>query len=748
MATTTFTGSLRTKKYTSSSNAKANAACQEFYENTYNYVGIISFDGMNLANKIISAVSFTMTSAKAGFGAGHTKTVYLRRSTFQNVTTDALGSDYVSTELGTFTGSFYNNTTTCNMSGTLLSNIAAYLQSGNNTFTIYNPSPSASYEGYSQNYLQWTDVTITVTYTDGMSTPTLSKSSMDLGTSVTIYTNRLNTSATHTLYYVFGNDNQTIATNVGDYYTWTPPLSLATQIPNATAGICTIYCLTYIGGSLTGTASCTVTLNVPSYVTPTVSCIISEGNSDLASHFNCYVRTKSMLSVQITGGGNQGSTVTAYRASVNGTVYTTTSFITGYLNTAGENTLSITVTDSRGRTGSLTTTFTVVEYNPPSLTRFSAERCNNDGTAPQTDGTKVRVNIGGSVSPVNNKNTITCTILYKLTSATAWTSAGTIAADGYTLNVTNRLLSQTFAALSSYDIKIRLQDYFYFVEQSVSIATKQVIMDILANGNGIAFGKVAENSGKVECGWPLKLSTPLAIEDGGTGASSAALARYFLGAVSKTGDTMTGNLNIQSTYYPSMYLVPTYNNTTNRIVFEGSYLGAASFSAWEDGSGNNRRMLEIRTKAFQNSLDQAVLLRCADQGVWGTYRLFHAGMETPIPVANGGTGASDAATARANLGCNNASNLTTGTVNMYRLPFKVAYGSATVNSNSNTSISYGWAGFLYVPYVIATYSQVDSGWTGAGGILKVHSKTNQTAYITVGGSYGTSRTVDWIALGI
>ena len=88
----------------------------------------------------------------------------------------------------------------------------------------------------------------------------------------------------------------------------------------------------------------------------------------------------------------------------------------------------------------------------------------------------------------------------------------------------------------------------------------------------------------------------------------------------------------------------------NRTVFEGSYVGASSFSSWEDGTGNNRRMLEVRNAAYQASLDFAVLLRTCSGGTWASYRLFHAGMATPIPLANGGTGASSAKAALSNLG--------------------------------------------------------------------------------------------------
>jgi len=86
-------------------------------------------------------------------------------------------------------------------------------------------------------------------------------------------------------------------------------------------------------------------------------------------------------------------------------------------------------------------------------------------------------------------------------------------------------------------------------------------------------------------------------------------------------------------------------------------VGASSFSAWEDSTGNNRRMLEIRTKAYQASLDNAVLLRTCDGGTWASYRLFHAGMATPIPVAKGGTGARNAKAALTNLGIFYAASL-------------------------------------------------------------------------------------------
>lgn len=752
MATTvSYAASLCTRKYTSSSNAKSSAACQEFYDSSYNYVGIISFSGMNLANKVITSIWLDIDAAKAGYGASSTKTVYLRKANYQNgIASGIAGWQYTGDELGTFDGSFYGNYTSYYITGSLFTAMANYIAAGNNSFTIYNPYASASSHGYSFNYLQWESVVITVTYEEAVSQPTVSSSSVNLGSAVTIYTNRQSSATTHTISYWFGNTSGAIATNVGASVSWTPPLSLASQIPNATSGICTITCNSFVNGTLTGTRTCTLTLNVPSSVVPSISSVtIEDTNSTVASRIEAYVKSLSTLSVEITAAGIYGSTISSYRTSLDGLTYTAASFTASKkLSAAGEMTMTVTVTDSRGRTATYTTTFTVLDYATPSIRQFSAERCNSDGSAAQLDGTKVRYSFQGSVTALNNKNGLSCVVYYKLKSATAWTQAESMAITSYNLSATNKLLTQTFDTLYSYDLKVRLTDYFYYVEQSVSIGTKGVILDFLADGTGVGIGKVAETSGYIECGWPLKLSSPLAIAYGGTGATTAAAAIAALGGVKKTGDMMTGNLTIQSSLYPSLYLIPTYNSTTNRTVFEGSYVGASSFAAWEDSTGNNRRMLEVRTKAYQSSLDYAVMLRVADAGTWSNYRIFHAGMPTGVPVANGGTGATTAAAARSNLGANNASNLITGTLPAARLPFKFAYGSTTINGSSATYVDYSSAGFTSTPVVLVTYSTTGSNWSGDNGAIKVHSKTTTYCYIVVGGNFSTSRAVDWFAFGV
>ena len=635
MATVSYTASLRTRMAASSGNFLSASAAQEYYSDDYNYVGIVHFAGMSLTNKVITEMELTVSSYDSGYGASYTKTVYVRESRYQAVSEPGIrGRDYYGEPLGTFTGSFFNNTTSYTFNRTtnaeLFAAMAAYFQAGNNTITLFNPSPVRSGASYSTNYLQWCAATLRVTYNEGISEPTVSLSSVPLGSPVTIRTNRLNSAALHTVTYSFAGQTGVIGTQVGESVTWTPPVALAEKIPNAVSGVCTIACETEYSGQSTGTKTCALTLTVPASVKPVISSVTcTEAASGIAAQFGGFVRTKSRLNVVITASGALGSTVTSYRASLGGVTYTAASFTTGTMNTAGDNTLSVSVTDSRGRTETSAYTVTVLDYSPPSLTGFRAERCGADGAA-QTDGDRIRVSISGSVSPVNSRNRVSCGVYYKPHSGEVWTPADVVAADHYVISSTNRLLAQTFDTLISYDLKVCLSDYFTTVEQVVPVGTQQVLLDFYRDGSGIAFGKVAETPGTAEFGWPIKLSEPLPITEGGTGSTTAASARTALGAAASTHThtaTEVGAAAADHTHTPAG-------------------IGAAAAS-------HNHVMTEIT----------------------GT-----------IPLSRGGTGATTAADARQNLGIELAAGIreSVGT-SEYRVEFEKPFSAVPVVTATCTS---------------------------------------------------------------
>ena len=84
MATTvSYSASMRTRKTNSASNAKSSAASQEYYENTYNYVGIVHFAGM----------ATPIPLANGGTGASSAKAALSNLGVFYSTSLPSSGTD-------------------------------------------------------------------------------------------------------------------------------------------------------------------------------------------------------------------------------------------------------------------------------------------------------------------------------------------------------------------------------------------------------------------------------------------------------------------------------------------------------------------------------------------------------------------------------------------------------------------------------------------------------------------------------
>ena len=149
--------------------------------------------------------------------------------------------------------------------------------------------------------------------------PTLSSSSVNLGSEVTITMNRASSAFTHTLTYSFGSATGTIGSSLGTSKAWTPALDLAAQIPNATSGTVVITCKTYNGSTLIGTKTVNLTINVPSTVAPTISGIaisdtVSIDSQTLVEKYGAYIQNKSIPKATINASASY-STIKQYKVS-------------------------------------------------------------------------------------------------------------------------------------------------------------------------------------------------------------------------------------------------------------------------------------------------------------------------------------------------------------------------------------------------------------------------------------------------
>ena len=315
-----------------------------------------------------------------------------------------------------------------------------------------------------------------------------------MGIECTIHMNRASTSFTHTVTYSFGSASGTIATGVGDNCTWTPPLTLGNQIPNASVGNGKITVKTYSGSTLIGTKTCNFNATLPSDYVPSFEGITATRvDNTVPSSWGIYVRTKSKCTLTINGAtGIYGSTIKSYSISGGGYSSTSSSFTTGTLNTAGTNTFTAKITDSRGRTATKTVSITVVDYTAPVINNYSSERCTSSGTV-DDDGTYIKALATRTIASCSGKNSATLTVAYKKTSETSYSTAITL-----TSGTASVIGAGAIDVDYTYDVKYTLKDAFATVVKYEQVGTSFNLMDFRSGGRGIAFGKASEKD-EFEC---------------------------------------------------------------------------------------------------------------------------------------------------------------------------------------------------------------------------------------------------------
>lgn len=320
--------------------------------------------------------------------------------------------------------------------------------------------------------------------------------------------------------YSFGSASGTITTKTSLLAVkWTPALTLANQIPNATSGTGTLTCYTYSGSTLIGTKSITITLKVPTSVVPTIgSFSATRVDGTVPSSWGIYVQNKSAVTLTISNAaGSYGSTIKAY--SITGGSYSGSSstLTTGVLVSSGTYTFTGKVTDSRGRTATKTVSISVVAYSPPSFTGYSSYRSNSSGTASDT-GTYIRGLVNYTYASCSSKNSVTRATYYKRSSATSWTNASKSFSSGTAFTFGGGNISTEY----TYDVKYTLTDAFSTISVTDTVSTAAVLMDFLSGGRGIAIGKVAETENCLEVSqdWTTKLNGPVYLGTATLGAQN------------------------------------------------------------------------------------------------------------------------------------------------------------------------------------------------------------------------------------
>ena len=414
----------------------------------------------------------------------------------------------------------------------------------------------------------------------------ISVSGSQLGSGVSVTIDRKSNSFTHKVEYKFvESDWTTVSSNAATSATFTPPVSLATQIPSAETGALTVRVTTFNGSTQIGdSVTKSVNLKVPTNIVPSLSGLSATRiDNGVPSGWGIYVKNKSQVKITASGAnGARGSTIAGYSITGPGLSVNASSGTTEVLSSIGTLTYTCTVTDTRGRTASKTVSINVVDYTHPNIS-MSAERCTSDGIK-SINGTYLRIVITFSYASVSGKNSI----------ASKSCSCNGVSNSSFASG-TAFVLAANCSIGNHYTVNASVKDALgNIATASVEVTTSYRILNVNKNKNGLAIGKFSEKAAfevNMDSYFLKNIKSDITVEGALTVNGDVALPKLF------------------NKIYPVGAVYITYNN-----VNPGTFLGGT----WEQ-FGQGRTLIGEGTGD-----DGSTSMTYSANSTGGEYKHYHA----------------------------------------------------------------------------------------------------------------------------
>ncbi|CDB43440.1 putative minor structural protein [Firmicutes bacterium CAG:240] len=435
-----------------------------------------------------------------------------------------------------------------------------------------------------------------------------------------------------------------------------------------------------------------------------------------------------------TAAARNGASIVSYSAVCSGVTKSNTTgaaLSLGTIGTSGTRDITLTVTDSRGYTASVTQSVTVVPYSKPRVSSVSLRRTNDIET-------EMQLVFNGSISPITVDGTQKNSLLYaryryKLTSASSYNSyssiLGSVTATGSSFSFSNLELCNLDSE-SSYDFHLQIRDQLnsltsldlYFVvsqgtplvalrKKMVGINTPSpetalhVVGDTRIEGTltpdeidypfdkpyfGTCSTAEATQVKVVSCpGFELKTGSRIAVQF--TYGNSASQPKLN---VNGTGDKF-----ICSTDGMSVIADIWRDKETVDFVYDGSWwIAIGCLYATTAYYGLTKLSSSISSSSTTLAANSYAVKRAYDRSSWTSISLTNA-----LAIAYGGTGAKNAAAARTNLGIA-ATSLYNGTLTSGSITFN--YGNYNFYVIIGRPSSTASRASLVVPKIMLTTSAV------------------------------------------
>ena len=290
------------------------------------------------------------------------------------------------------------------------------------------------------------------------------------------------------------------------------PLSFAEHITGGKTGTMTVELFTYsdsAGTKQVGAAdSATFTVTVPdsSETQPTVTMTLSPVSSLPDAFDGLYIQGKSKVKAALTAKGKYDATIKSYSMKAEGVTYDADDdYTSAYLAQYGSIKIYGYAKDSRGHTGSVEKSITVIGYSRPQVlpvtgeTDVVAARCDDNGN-PTDNGTSLIIKAKRSYSKVTlggvQRNFCKLQYRYKIEGGDYSNWVTILEADslGSDEIVTGALLKGTLSTKSSYIVQVRAADDIgENTPVTITIPTDKVYMHRDGRRRSLTFGGYVED---------------------------------------------------------------------------------------------------------------------------------------------------------------------------------------------------------------------------------------------------------------
>lgn len=308
------------------------------------------------------------------------------------------------------------------------------------------------------------------------STATVSSSTLTIGNTQVISTNRASSSFTHTVQISMGNYSVTY-NNVGASVSWIADTAALMPYMDSWQKTVTVRTTTYNGSTNLGTTTTTFTLQVDTSVykpvitfgAPTDTNATTSALESSGKFIKGYAQLSQLVSVA-SNNTDYGDTVVRLQVSLGSTTQASAiNASSGSMNftaTVTQATVTAVATDSRGYSVTQTYTLDVFDYSPITISSVEVERVNANEEPTET-GEYLLYTIKGKCFQGNfgqAYNTITVQSETKQASASAydpWVTETSVtpSGSGYTdFTITERTVAGTYLSSSQYDVIFKLTD--------------------------------------------------------------------------------------------------------------------------------------------------------------------------------------------------------------------------------------------------------------------------------------------------